>query len=72
MKRTKISRRHFLKSFTVGFAATSFSSRILAASSQSTQKPNVVFILTDDQGTVDVNCYGAKDLITPNLDALAA
>ena len=31
----------------------------------------MVFILTDDRGSIDVNCYGAKDLITPNLDALA-
>lgn len=34
-------------------------------------RPNVVFILTDDQGTVDMNCYGATDLITPHMDALA-
>lgn len=34
-------------------------------------KPNVILILSDDQGSVDVNCYGAKDLSTPNLDALA-
>lgn len=33
---------------------------------------NVILIFTDDQGSVDVNCYGAKDLYTPNLDALAA
>jgi arylsulfatase A-like enzyme len=35
------------------------------------RRPNVVFILTDDQGAIDVNCYGATDLITPNLDRLA-
>ena len=34
--------------------------------------PNVLLIYTDDQGTVDAGCYGAKDLITPNIDALAA
>lgn len=34
-------------------------------------KPNVIFILTDDQGSVDVNCYGSKDLATPGMDALA-
>lgn len=31
-------------------------------------KPNVLIIYTDDQGAIDVNCYGAKDLLTPNLD----
>lgn len=32
--------------------------------------PNVVLILTDDQGSVDINAYGATDLATPNLDRL--
>ena len=35
------------------------------------RRPNVIIIFTDDQGTVDMNCYGAKDLITPNMDGLA-
>ncbi|HRX82413.1 MAG TPA: sulfatase-like hydrolase/transferase, partial [Pirellulaceae bacterium] len=35
------------------------------------RQPNVILIYTDDQGTVDANCYGATDLITPNIDALA-
>ncbi|MBT5690244.1 MAG: sulfatase-like hydrolase/transferase, partial [Opitutae bacterium] len=37
-----------------------------------TRKPNVVILFTDDQGTIDANCYGSKDLITPNIDKLAA
>ena len=36
------------------------------------RKPNVLIILTDDQGTLDVNCYGSTDLYTPNMDRLAA
>jgi arylsulfatase A-like enzyme len=35
-------------------------------------RPNVVILLTDDQGTLDANCYGSTDLITPNIDRLAA
>lgn len=35
-------------------------------------KPNVLIILTDDQGSVDAGCYGAKDLVTPGVDSLAA
>jgi len=35
------------------------------------RRPNVVLILTDDQGTVDMNVYGAKDLATPHMDGLA-
>jgi len=37
-----------------------------------TRKPNIIIIYTDDQGSVDARCYGAKDLITPNIDRLAA
>ncbi len=35
-------------------------------------KPNVIVILTDDQGAVDAGCYGAEDLATPAVDSLAA
>ena len=36
------------------------------------RKPNVIMILADDQGSIDLNCYGASDLRTPELDALAS
>jgi len=35
------------------------------------RQPNVIIIFTDDQGTVDMNIYGAKDLATPHMDSLA-
>jgi len=35
-------------------------------------KPSVIVIMADDQGSVDLGCYGAKDLHTPHVDALAA
>lgn len=34
-------------------------------------KPNIVFILSDDQGAWALNCAGTKDLHTPNIDKLA-
>lgn len=34
------------------------------------EKPNVIVIYTDDQGSCDLNSYGAEDLVTPNMDAL--
>jgi arylsulfatase A len=36
------------------------------------ERPNVVILFADDQGTLDANCYGSNDLITPNIDKLAA
>ncbi|MGK7393483.1 MAG: sulfatase family protein [Candidatus Cyclobacteriaceae bacterium M3_2C_046] len=34
------------------------------------EKPNILVILTDDQGFGDLSSYGAKDLQTPNIDGL--
>ena len=36
-----------------------------------TDRPNVVFIITDDMGWADLGSYGARDIKTPNLDRLA-
>jgi len=38
---------------------------------QAARRPNVIVIYTDDQGYADMNIYGSKDLVTPNMDALA-
>ena len=35
------------------------------------KKPNVIIILTDDQGFGDLGCMGSQDLKTPHIDALA-
>ncbi len=35
------------------------------------EMPNIIVILTDDQGYADLSCYGAKGFSTPNIDALA-
>lgn len=45
---------------------------ILALPSQAQEKPiNIVFILTDDMGWMDLRCQGNEKLNTPNIDALA-
>jgi arylsulfatase A-like enzyme len=36
-----------------------------------TARPNVVFIMTDDVGYGDIGSYGARDVLTPNIDQLA-
>ena len=45
-----------------------FGTSILSAQSA---KPNVIFILSDDQGWGDAGVYGATDILTPNIDRIA-
>ena len=43
---------------------------LIAVLDASAQSPNVVFIITDDQGYGDLSCHGNPVLKTPNLDQL--
>ncbi len=60
-----------LSCFCLGVAATPLSASESAATNF-TGKPNVIFIMTDDQGSVDLGSYGSKDIETPATDTLAA
>ncbi len=43
-----------------------------ARAQASAKKPNVVLVMTDDQGYGDLRCLGNKLMVTPNLDKLHA
>jgi len=45
---------------------------LLLSSACLAAQPNVILIISDDQGYPDLGCIGSKPLITPNLDKLAA
>ena len=49
-----------------------YSSLHAASPETDPRRPNVVIFFTDDQGTLDANCYGSEDLYTPNIDRLAS
>lgn len=51
------------------FCITALSQIRLAAQSQ--KKPNIIIILSDDQGWGDLSINGNKNLSTPNIDRLA-
>lgn len=39
---------------------------------QAQEKPNIIFILTDDMGYSDISCFGGQIVPTPNIDRIAA
>ncbi len=53
----------------LSFIALSSGAR--AETDSSVQRPNVVFIFVDDQGYYDLGCYGATEVETPHIDAMA-
>src|SRR4051812_29158453 len=44
---------------------------VVVASAAAADRPNIVVILADDLGAVDLACYGADLHETPRLDGLA-
>lgn len=44
----------------------------LTLSAMAAEKPNIVFIISDDHSTPFLGCYGTKDIKTPHLDKFAA
>lgn len=68
---TAIGRREVLKASVIGaFGASAgmFGSVCCGASGRA--KPNIVFVLTDDQGYGDIGRHGHPLLKTPNIDRL--
>ena len=49
-----------------------FHAGFLFSEQATNQKPNILFIMLDDLGKEWISCYGAEDIETPNIDALAA
>lgn len=50
----------------------SFLFALFFACSALAKQPNVILIVSDDQGYPDLGCIGTKPVLTPNLDKLAA
>lgn len=42
-----------------------------AVDASGNDRPNVVFLMSDDQCTFSIGCYGNRDVQTPNMDQLA-
>ena len=58
------------KGFADSLAAPDSKNRSQADGKWSERRPNVILIMTDDQGYGDMSCHGDPHLVTPNLDRL--
>ncbi len=65
------TRRQFLKRTGAAAGLISVAGWRLAAAGRSrSRKPNVVLVMTDDQGYYDLGCHGNDEIDTPHLDRL--
>jgi arylsulfatase A-like enzyme len=65
-------RRDFLKAIGLGGAGLAMPGRVTDPESSRTRKPNIILILTDDQGWGDIHSHDNDLLDTPVMDRLAA
>ena len=74
MTETKvITRRNALRTIAAaaGLAST-LPARPGRTQEKASRRPNIIFILADDLGYGDIGCQGQEQILTPNIDRLAA
>jgi len=72
MNTNSYTRRSFLKLAGLAAVSTVIAGCASSDDKKSRRKPNIVFILADDQGWHQLGCYGSDFYETPNIDRLAA
>jgi len=63
-------RRDFIKTTGLGAATLTFPG-LLSSCAKSGQRPNILFIMSDDHAEQAISCYGSQLINTPNIDRIA-
>ena len=65
--------KHYINILFVGLLAYfGWAGHGFASNEMSSSRPNIIFLMSDDQSTYSLGCYGNKDVATPNIDKLSA
>jgi N-sulfoglucosamine sulfohydrolase len=71
LQRSSKSHLRWLRAISILALVANFFSATTSLGTTSSNRPNILFILTEDQGP-HAGCYGTKGLKTPHMDSLAA
>ena len=70
MKPIRMNRNNLLKMAVVLVSVLTLARHSMAADAAAGTRPNIILVMTDDQGYGDLGCHGHPFLKTPNLDKL--
>ena len=68
--RKALARRDFIKAAAGAAALAGLGGRALGAAPK--KRPNIIYLMADDQCTYSVGCYGNTDVKTPQMDKIGA
>src|SRR5687767_14541267 len=71
-RNSELSTRYLVLSTLLGLASLALVSILPQSPANAAEQPNILLIVSDDQGWPDLGCIGTKPIKTPHLDRLAA
>ncbi|NJD17996.1 MAG: twin-arginine translocation signal domain-containing protein, partial [Gemmatimonadetes bacterium] len=72
MSDSRITRRRFIQEAGAGAAALALLPRLSACAGPEGERPNILFIMSDDHAYQAISAYGGGLNVTPNIDRLAS
>jgi len=61
----------FIRTTATFFVVVAVIANFYISSTVAAERPNIIYIMTDDLGYGDIGCFGQKQIKTPNIDQMA-